>query len=120
VFDRFRDCLRHDGLRAGRDVGVPDDVEDGSWMLSLPGLARLDSSLSSKPTLRTDVEPDENGIPIRPTWSVNELLSSYPKPTISPATLKHLYALGALIPPEEGSPEHTKLTEEIEDLHQKN
>ena len=79
-------------------------------------LERLNSSLSSKPTLRMDVETDEVGIPIRPTWSVNELLSSYPKPTISPATLKHLHALSALIPPEEGSPEHAKLTEEMEDL----
>ena len=79
-------------------------------------LTRLNSSLSSNPTLRTDVETDENGIPIRPTWSVNELLSSYPKPTISPATLKHLHTLSALIPPEEGSPEHAKLTEEMRDL----
>ena len=79
-------------------------------------LTRLNSSLSSNPTLRTDVETDENGIPIRPTWSVNELLSSYPRPTISPATLKHLHTLSALIPPEEGSPEHAKLTEEMRDL----
>ena len=79
-------------------------------------LTRLNSSLSSNPTLRTNVETDENGIPIRPTWSVNELLSSYPKPTISPATLKHLHTLSALIPPEEGSPEHAKLTEEMRDL----
>ena len=79
-------------------------------------LERLNSSLSSKPTLRTDVETDEVGIPIRPTWSVNDLLSSYPRPTISPATLKHLHTLSALIPPEEGSPEHAKLTEEMQDL----
>jgi len=79
-------------------------------------LARLSSSLSSKPTLPTDVETGEDGIPIRPTWSVNDLLSSYPKPTISPATLKRLHTLSALIPPEEGSPEHAKLTEEMQDL----
>ncbi|KAF9782603.1 hypothetical protein BJ322DRAFT_162538 [Thelephora terrestris] len=79
-------------------------------------LQRLNSYLSSNPTLRTDVETDEDGIPIRPTWSVNELLSSYPKPTISPAKLKHLHTLSALIPPEEGSPEHAKLTEEMQDL----
>ena len=79
-------------------------------------LARLNSSLSSDHTLRTDVETDEHGIPVRPTWSVNELLSSYPKPTISPATLKHLHTLSALIPPEEDSPEHAKLTEEMQDL----
>ena len=79
-------------------------------------LARLNSSLSSKPAPRVDVESDEDGIPTRPTWSVNDLLSSYPRPTISPATLKHLHALSALIPPEEGSPEHAKLTEEMQDL----
>ena len=79
-------------------------------------LARRNSSLSYNPTLRTEVETDEHGIPVRPTWSVNELLSSYPKPTISPATLKHLHALSALIPPEEGSPDHAKLTEEMQDL----
>ena len=80
------------------------------------GLAGLGSSLSSKHTLHTTIETDEYGIPVRPTWSVNELLSSYPKPTISPATLKHLHTLSALIPPEEGSPAHAKLTEEIQDL----
>lgn len=79
-------------------------------------LTKLGSSLSSNRTLHTDVETDEYGIPVRPTWSVNELLSSYPKPTISPATLKHLHTLSALIPPEEGSPEHAELTEEMEDL----
>ncbi|OJT13368.1 hypothetical protein TRAPUB_10134 [Trametes pubescens] len=35
---------------------------------------------------------------------------------IAPATLKRLHELSALIPPEEGSPEHARLTEEIEDL----
>jgi len=82
----------------------------------LTSLTRLSSSLSSKHTLRAEVETDEHGIPVHPTWSVNELLSSYPKPTISPATLKHLHTLSALIPPEEGSPEHAKLTEEMQDL----
>ena len=78
--------------------------------------ARPSSSHPSNHALRTDVETDEYGIPVRPTWSVNELLSSYPKPTISPAMLKHLHTLSALIPPEEGSPEHAKLTEEMQDL----
>ena len=79
-------------------------------------LTRLNSSLSYKPTLRTEVETDENAITIRPTWSVNELLSSYPRPAISPATLKHLHALSALIPLEEGFPERAKLTKEMQDL----
>lgn len=61
-------------------------------------------------------ETDAYGIPIRPTWSVNELLSSYPKPTLSSTTLARLHELSALIPPSEGTPEHTKLKEEMEDL----
>ncbi|OSX59286.1 hypothetical protein POSPLADRAFT_1089810, partial [Postia placenta MAD-698-R-SB12] len=62
------------------------------------------------------VETDACGIPVRPTWSVDELLSSYPKPTIPPSTLKRLHELAALVPPVEGTPEHTKLTREMEGL----
>ncbi|KAM5534891.1 hypothetical protein V8D89_011446 [Ganoderma adspersum] len=61
-------------------------------------------------------EVDPTGIPLKPTWSVNELLSSYPRPTISPSTLKQLHELSALIPPAEGTPEHAKLTREMEEL----
>lgn len=59
---------------------------------------------------------DSCGIPLHPTWSVNQLLSSYPTPVIKPSTLKHLHALSALTPPEEGTPEHHKLKQEMEDL----
>ena len=106
----------------GNEVsGIPDSMMLRTTLgyhrvLLSTRVARLNSSLSPKPTLRATVETDEDGIPIRPTWSVNDLLSSYPRPTISPATLKHLHALSALIPPEEGSPEHAKLTEEMQDL----
>jgi len=62
------------------------------------------------------VETDEVGIPTKPTWSVHELLSSYPRPTISPQTLKKLLDLSALIPPVEGTPEHAKLTREMEEM----
>ena len=71
---------------------------------------------SNNVALKPTVETDSHAIPTRPTWSVNELLSSYPKPKISPATLKHLHELSALIPPEEGTPEHAKLTAEMENL----
>ncbi len=64
----------------------------------------------------TIVEVDETGIPLQPTWSVNEVLSSYPRPTINPSTLKRLYELSALIPPAEGTAEHAKLTREMEEL----
>jgi len=61
-------------------------------------------------------ETDSCGVPVRPTWSVNTLLSSYPTPTISPATLSRLHELSALIPPPDGTQEHTSLKLEMEGL----
>ncbi|KAH9050007.1 hypothetical protein EDB84DRAFT_1408405 [Lactarius hengduanensis] len=62
------------------------------------------------------VETDDCAIPLKPTWSVDDLLSSYPRPTISSPALDRLHVLSALIPPEEGTPEHAKLIRELEDL----
>ncbi|KAF7980932.1 hypothetical protein HWV62_36151 [Athelia sp. TMB] len=67
---------------------------------------------SSKATASTDTF----GIPLKPTWSVNELLSSYPTPTITTATLNHLHKLSALTPPAEGTQEHANLKREMEEL----
>lgn len=67
---------------------------------------------SSRPLSPTDAY----GIPTRPTWSVNELLSSYPQPSIPPSTFEHLHKLSALVPPKEGTPEYKKLKKEMEDL----
>ncbi|KAH9999361.1 hypothetical protein BJV77DRAFT_1064268 [Russula vinacea] len=62
------------------------------------------------------VETDDCAIPLKPTWSVDELLSSYPRPTISSSALRRLHVLSALIPPEEGTSAHSRLTRELEDL----
>ena len=62
------------------------------------------------------VETDSCSIPLKPTWSVNELLSSYPKPIITPQVLQKLHNLSALIPPDEGTVQHAKLTTEMESL----
>jgi Asp-tRNA(Asn)/Glu-tRNA(Gln) amidotransferase C subunit len=62
------------------------------------------------------VETDSCGIPLKPTWSVYELLSSYPKPTVSSATLERIHELSALKPPKDGTPEHEKLLQELGDL----
>lgn len=62
------------------------------------------------------VETDDCAIPLKPTWSVDDLLSSYPRPTISSPALDRLHVLSALIPPEEGTPEHANLIRELEDL----
>ncbi|KAJ6516195.1 hypothetical protein C8R45DRAFT_1049610 [Mycena sanguinolenta] len=62
------------------------------------------------------LDTDSSGIPRRSTWSVNELLSSYPAPSLAPQTLKHLHDLSALVPPEEGTTEYRKLKTELEEL----
>lgn len=66
--------------------------------------------------INSSVETDSCGVPLKPTWSVNELLSSYPKPSITPETLKKIHELSALVPPDEGTPEHAELTEAMENL----
>ena len=65
---------------------------------------------------RTLVETDASGIPLKPTWSVHNLISSYPKPTISSATFKRLHELSALHPPPEETSEHEERKQELEDL----
>lgn len=59
---------------------------------------------------------DACGIPLEPTWSVDKLLSSYTKPTLSSTTLIRLHELSALIPPSEGTPEHNALKQEMEEF----
>ncbi|KAI0637932.1 hypothetical protein C8Q77DRAFT_1153627 [Trametes polyzona] len=82
-----------------------------------PHQSRFKSSAAATDSTKSSTaETDSTGIPLKATWSVNELLSSYPRPTISPATLKRLHELSALIPPEEGTKEHSRLTREVEDL----
>ncbi|KAJ7117305.1 hypothetical protein C8R43DRAFT_1037027 [Mycena crocata] len=62
------------------------------------------------------VESDSCGIPLRPTWSVNDLLSSYIIPSLTPQTLKRLHDSSALIPPENDTPEYGQLKAGLEEL----
>ncbi|KAG9045851.1 hypothetical protein FS837_005562 [Tulasnella sp. UAMH 9824] len=70
--------------------------------------SKLSSSLP-KPT-------DELGMPLEPTWSVKNLLASYPAPTLEPATLKRLHKLSSLNPPEKGTPEFESLREDLVEM----
>ena len=106
---------------AGRPVGnsrrcskLPLDVVT-SWFKRVWQNSTYPSHLITR-YAQTSRQTNQGGIPVNPTWSVKELFSSYSKPTISPATLKHLRTLSALIPPEEGSPEDAKLMEDMRDL----
>ncbi|RXW25826.1 hypothetical protein EST38_g42 [Candolleomyces aberdarensis] len=55
-------------------------------------------------------------MPLKPTWSVHELLSSYPSPKLPAETLDKLYKLSALVPPKEGTAEHAKVTKQLEEM----
>ncbi|KAF7433351.1 hypothetical protein PC9H_005301 [Pleurotus ostreatus] len=72
---------------------------------------RAISSLSS-----TKPKTDSLGIPLRPTWSVNDLLSSYPTPSVNHAELEQLHKLSALKIPEKDSDEYHKLKGDLEEL----
>ncbi|KAH6915171.1 hypothetical protein BKA70DRAFT_568268 [Coprinopsis sp. MPI-PUGE-AT-0042] len=88
-------------------------------MLLLRQLARCSRGVNrrfARSYTTAKVQTDELGIPLKSTWSVNTLLSSYPSPKIAPETLKKLYQLSALVPPEEGSPEHAKVTRDLEEM----
>jgi len=61
-------------------------------------------------------ETDSCGLPLRPTWSVTQLLSSYPSPTLSTTTVNRLHELSSLVPPEEGTPSYNALKQNLEEM----
>ncbi|KAI9574499.1 hypothetical protein HD554DRAFT_1981520, partial [Boletus coccyginus] len=62
------------------------------------------------------VGTDACGIPLKPTWSLRELLSSYPSPSLSPATFQRLHELSALILPTQDTPEYDTTKKELDEL----
>lgn len=62
------------------------------------------------------VATDACGIPLRPTWSIRELISSYPTPSLSPVTFQRLHELSALIPPAQGTHEYDTTKKELDEL----
>ena len=59
---------------------------------------------------------DELGVPLSATWSVKELLSTYPAPSLSHDTLTRLHRLSALNPPALGLPDSESLRLELQEL----
>ncbi|KAH8102800.1 hypothetical protein DFH11DRAFT_1657673 [Phellopilus nigrolimitatus] len=74
------------------------------------------SSRSKSTLLEPQSSNAASAIPKAPTWSVHELISSYPRPSIAPATLKKLHELSALVPPTEGTEEHARTQRELEEM----
>lgn len=62
------------------------------------------------------VVTDACGIPLKPTWSLRELISSYHSPILSSATFQRLHELSALITPTEGTPEYDTTKKELDEL----
>ncbi|KAH0840102.1 hypothetical protein J3R83DRAFT_1072 [Lanmaoa asiatica] len=62
------------------------------------------------------VGTDACGIPLKPTWSLRELMSSYPSPPLSAATFQRLHELSALVPPTEGTHEYDATKKELDEL----
>ncbi|KAG9125965.1 hypothetical protein FRC07_005442 [Ceratobasidium sp. 392] len=77
--------------------------------LSFPVLVRRNST-------KSNIDCDELGVPVRATWSVEKLLSTYPAPSLSPDTLARLHRLSALQSPEPGSPEAESLRRDLQEL----
>ncbi|KAJ3867656.1 hypothetical protein EV359DRAFT_33986 [Lentinula novae-zelandiae] len=73
-------------------------------------------TLKNASRLVPEHQVDSFGLPIKPLWSVNALLSSYPQPKLSTSTFKRLHELSALSPPKEGTEEYAKLKRELEEL----
>jgi len=61
-------------------------------------------------------EIDSCGLPLRPSWSVTQLVSSYPSPTLPITTINRLYELSSLVPPEQGTPNYNVLQQNLEDM----
>jgi hypothetical protein len=84
--------------------------------LPAPGSRRYIHSSSEDAKESNQIEVDEFGIPIKPTWSVRSLLASYPSPSINDETFNKLHRLAALRAPEKDSKEREVLREEMEGL----
>lgn len=62
------------------------------------------------------IRTDACGIPLKPTWSLRALVSSYPSPSLSSVTFQRLHELSALIPPGQGTPEYDATKKELDEL----
>lgn len=62
------------------------------------------------------VPVDEDGIPLKPSYSIKSFLSSLPSPKISDEQFIHLHKLAALIPPSQGTPEFEEKKKALEEM----
>lgn len=65
---------------------------------------------------QTAVPVDEDGIPLKPSYSIKTFLSNLPAPSISDEQFIHLHKLAALIPPPTGTPEFAEKKKALEEM----
>jgi hypothetical protein len=93
-------------------------VVRGLGHASFRRVLRVSYSTNNVSDTTASIDTDELGLPRVPTWSVRALLDAHPltETALSAPTLARLHRLAALIPPVEGTPEHTKLSAELAEL----
>ncbi|KAF9057434.1 hypothetical protein BJ165DRAFT_32957 [Panaeolus papilionaceus] len=105
--------------------GPPTLFEVSMFSIASRRLTRVPYTFTTQSTakkLSTDnskdvkFETDIFGIPTTSTWSVNDLLSSYPSPKLSATTVERLYKLSALIPPAQDTPEQQAVVKDLEQM----
>lgn len=84
--------------------------------LSQPNLARLNIVKNWQSSHSIKHQVDSCGIPVQPTWSVHQLLESYPCPKLSSTTIDRLYELSALAPPKKRTLKYDKVKKNLEDM----
>ena len=84
--------------------------------LSRPDFARLNIVKNWQSSHSIKHEVDSCCIPIQPTWSVHQLLESYPCPKLSSTTIDRLYELSALAPPKKDTLQYEQLKKDLEGM----
>ncbi|KAH7343576.1 hypothetical protein B0J17DRAFT_182550 [Rhizoctonia solani] len=65
---------------------------------------------------RANVIVDDLSVPLKATWSVGQLLSTYPAPELSDGTFTRLHRLAAINPLDSASPDKERLKLELKEL----
>ncbi|KAG8763358.1 hypothetical protein FRC11_004379 [Ceratobasidium sp. 423] len=71
---------------------------------------------SCRQKAKANVTVDDLSVPLKATWSVGQLLSTYPAPELSDGTFTRLHRLAALDPPDSTSPDKGVLKVELQEL----
>lgn len=97
---------------------IPSTSRTGALQSTRRCISTTDRPLAKDPetTTRDITSEDDFESLTKPSWSVHELLSTYPAPKLSPETLTRLHKISALKSPPEDSDAFAQLKCEMEEL----